>query len=103
MIKSPTVFRNTHVHNSRILVCDAPKQPRLTPPRHVMPRYLPSLTYSSHYLRDQKFRDAVRAAMNEEQNQILYTTAMLTIQESPFKVDPSEHLKKQGIVIASDA
>lgn len=48
--------------------------------------YLPTLTYSSHYLRDPTFEGAVRGAMAEEQQQVLYTTAMLTIQQSPFKV-----------------
>jgi hypothetical protein len=37
--------------------------------------------------------------LQEEQQQILTTTAMLTIQESPFKEDPSTHLEAQGIII----
>jgi len=64
--------------------------------------YLPTLTYSSHFLRDPKFGDAVRGAMAEEQQQILYTTAMLTIQESPFKEDPTSHLASQGILIEQE-
>jgi len=61
--------------------------------------YLPTFTYSAHYIRDPNFRTAVEEALQQEREQVIYTTAMLTIQESPFKASPETHLSAHGIEI----
>ncbi|KAK9828957.1 hypothetical protein WJX72_003039 [[Myrmecia] bisecta] len=49
--------------------------------------YLPSLTYSSHYIRNEVLRDAIDKALRRERMQIAYTLEALTQQASPFKDD----------------
>ena len=64
--------------------------------------YLPSLTYSAHYIRkDQKgFKAAVEDFLQQERRDIYYTLAVLSMQESPFKGDAvDEHLKTQGVKV----
>jgi len=61
--------------------------------------YLPTLTFSAHWMRDTNFRRELQAAMNREREQVVYTTAMLTVQNSPYKEPPHAHLRSQGIII----
>ena len=52
-----------------------------------MPRgYLPTPTYSAHYLRDSGFRDAVARFLQEETRAIAAEMAMLA-EMSPFKTE----------------
>ncbi len=48
-------------------------------------RYLPSRTYSSHYIRDPNLRGAVANFLRRERAQIEYTIETLTAYESPYK------------------
>ena len=47
--------------------------------------YLPSLTHSVHYIRDEGFRDAVAHFLRREAGNIDYTMEALTTQASPYK------------------
>ena len=47
--------------------------------------YLPSLTYSSHYIRDARVSSAIEDYLARERHQIMYTMDGLTQQASPYK------------------
>ncbi len=47
--------------------------------------YLPSLTYSSHWLRSPVMRTAVQHVTEREAVDIVYTLQALTVQASPYK------------------
>ena len=47
--------------------------------------YLPSYTYSSHYVRDQQVSGAIEDFLRRENIQNQYRLQMLTQQISPFK------------------
>ena len=47
--------------------------------------YLPSLTHSSHYIRDARVSAAIQDYLRRERYQIMYTMDSLTQQASPFK------------------
>lgn len=47
--------------------------------------YLPRLTYSSHYIRNDKFRSAVRNALFNERQEIQYVLNVIESEESPYK------------------
>lgn len=61
--------------------------------------YLPTLTYSAHYIPDSGFRDVISQALAQERQQVIYTTAVLTVDESPYKCGAAAHLASQGISI----
>jgi len=61
--------------------------------------YLPTFTYSAHFIRVPNFRNAVNQALVQERDQIIYASAMLTLQESPYKEGAEQHLESQGIRI----
>ena len=65
--------------------------------------YLPTLTFSSHFLPNARFRQAVAEALTQERAQVLYTAAVLTLQDSPYKNGAEAHLHSQGIRMQSDA
>ena len=50
--------------------------------------YLPSLTYSSHYVRDGTLRSAIDRFLHHERAQIDYTLEALTQHVSPYKDQP---------------
>ena len=47
--------------------------------------YLPSKTYSSHYIRDPTFRSVLDTHLQREQQAIDYNLAALNLMASPFK------------------
>lgn len=47
--------------------------------------YLPSLTYSSHYVRHPKLHSVIANAMDRERRQISATIEHIHEHESPFK------------------
>jgi predicted N-acyltransferase len=47
--------------------------------------YLPSLTHSSHYIRDPLLRAAIDKFLQHEQRQIEYTIAAMQELVSPYK------------------
>ena len=47
--------------------------------------YLPSLTHSSHYIRDARVGAAIQDFLLRERHQIMYTMDGLTQQASPYK------------------
>lgn len=47
--------------------------------------YLPSLTYSSHYIRDGRVSAAIEDYLRRENHQIMYQLDGLTMQASPYK------------------
>lgn len=49
------------------------------------PRYLPSMTYSSHYIRDPMLRLAVANFLRRERAQVEYNFETLTAYVSPYK------------------
>ena len=62
-------------------------------------RYLPTVTYSAHYIPNVRFRQAVAEALAQERDQVMYTTAVVTMEESPYKEGSEAHLASQGIVL----
>ena len=70
----------------------------LTQKRHAA-RYLPTVTYSAHYIPNVRFRQAVAEALAQERDQVMYTTAVVTMEESPYKDGSEAHLASQGIVL----
>lgn len=52
--------------------------------------YLPSMTYSSHYVRDPYARGAIQSFLRREVREMDYTIAALTEVASPFKTPPVE-------------
>ena len=58
---------------------------------------------AAHWLRNGQFRQQVQAALAQEREQVIYTTAVLTVQNSPYKDAPDEHLRSQGIIIQDRA
>lgn len=50
-----------------------------------LPRYLPSMTYSSHYIRDPMLRGAVANFLRRERAQVEYNFETLTAYVSPYK------------------
>lgn len=61
--------------------------------------YMPTLTHSSHYLRDSSFRTAIEALLVSERKQTYITMATLSTKQNPFLADPAQHLKAQGVHI----
>jgi len=61
--------------------------------------YMPTLTYSSHYLRDSVFRKAIGTLLLSERKQTYITMATLSTKQNPFLADPAQHLEAQGIQI----
>jgi len=53
--------------------------------------YLPSMTYSSHYVRNPAARGAIRNFLRREGVQMSYTIDALTAMESPFKAPPQSN------------
>ena len=47
--------------------------------------YLPSLTYSSHFIPNDEFRIAVEGAMRYEREELMYYAETATVHESPYK------------------
>ena len=47
--------------------------------------YLPTLTYSAHYIKDPRFRTVVKDFLKQEQQQIDYTLDVLNQELSPYK------------------
>jgi len=69
--------------------------------------YLPTLTYSAHYLADGPgpFVEGIENFLEEERRQIYHTLAVLTIQESPFKGEDvlTDHLASQGVILKDNS
>lgn len=60
--------------------------------------YLPSFTYSSHYIRDPYLRGAISHFLKREAAQMQYTWQALTLEASPYKDEHTyqkvaEHLR----------
>ena len=64
--------------------------------------YMPTLTYSAHYLRDSGFRSAVSKFLEGEREQTYIAMATLATQRNPFQADPAPHLASQGLQIQGD-
>ena len=47
--------------------------------------YLPSSTYSSHYIRDPQLRGAIEHYLQRERRDMEYTMEALTLEASPYK------------------
>lgn len=53
---------------------------------HKLPRgYLPAPTFSSHYIPDPQFREAIAGFLARETKQVQFTLAMIDHEASPFK------------------
>ena len=61
--------------------------------------YLPTLTHSSHYLRDDGFRSAIKTVLSSEREQTYVALATVATQQNPLKRDPSVHLETQGVLL----
>ena len=61
--------------------------------------YLPTLTYSSHYLRHPSFKRAVSTFLRDEREKTYIALATIASEKNPFKADPAEHLRRQGLRI----
>ena len=61
--------------------------------------YMPTLTRSSHYLRDPSFRKCIKSLLDSEREQTYITLATVTTRQNPFKDDPAHHLHRQGVHI----
>jgi predicted N-acyltransferase len=59
--------------------------------------YLPTLTYSSHYLRHPEFKRAVALTLRNEREQTYIALTRIAQEQNPFKADPAEHLQRQGL------
>lgn len=54
--------------------------------------YLPSLTYSSHYIRDARVSAAIEDFLRRERYQVMYTMDSIRQQASPFKAPAAAQL-----------
>ena len=54
--------------------------------------YLPSLTYSSHYIRDARVSAAIEDFLRRERYQVMYTMDSIRQQASPFKLPAAAKL-----------
>lgn len=54
--------------------------------------YLPSLTYSSHYIRDARVSAAIEDFLRRERYQVMYTMDSIRQQASPFKAPAAAKL-----------
>jgi hypothetical protein len=61
--------------------------------------YMPTLTRSSHYLRDPSFRKCIKSLLDSEREQTYITLATVATRQNPFKDDPAHHLHGQGVHI----
>ena len=63
---------------------------------------MPTLTHSSHHLRDSGFRKAVKTLLDSERKQTYISLATLATKKNPFKADPQGFLRSQGVQIVDD-
>ena len=59
--------------------------------------YMPTLTYSSHYIRHPEFKRTVALSLREEREETYIALTSIAQKQNPFKADPSAHLKRQGL------
>ena len=50
--------------------------------------YLPTRTYSAHYIKDPRFKSAIKDFLRQEHQQIDYTLEVLEQELSPYKSPP---------------
>ena len=56
-------------------------------PHKISRGYLPTTTYSAHWIRDPGFRDAVADFLEHEQDEVTGEMALLTRHRSPYRKD----------------
>jgi len=61
--------------------------------------YMPTLTHSSHYLRDPGFKRAIQTMLDSERENAYISLATLATKQNPFKAAPTRHLGRQGVQI----